>query len=644
MSIIKQPKPVTVDFETHMIRDRPLYPPVPVSVAIKWPGKRSIYYAWGHTHENNATWTEARDAVAAAYSHPDGVCFHHGKFDIDVAETHLGLAPPPWNKVEDSLFLAYLDDPHQRDLGLKTLGVRLLNQPKDEQDAVIEWLVSNQPVPGIKVSRSKQSDHYAMRYLPWAPGSLVGRYACGDVDRTAKLFDLLWKRVRDRGMLACYDRERRLMPMLLAAERWGLTVDTKRLSADLAEFTHWLNTIDHYLKRRLKNDELNLDSGEQLIDALLKAGLADRSLIGLTAGGKLASDKKTLMSAVTNKTLGGVLVYRAELKTCLRTYMGPWLDMAEATGGTIHTQFNQTQSPDGGTRTGRLSCTWFMNMPKEFEPVFRDHAPAGWDHKKHPLPRLPTALGLPTLPRCRGYIVPRKGHVFIDRDWSQQEPRILAHFDGAALLQAYLDNPWIDFHDYAKMELEKYGLFYERKPVKNTNLGLIYGMGNGKLAEKNGMSVEEASGLKQAVLRLYPGLKDMYKDMKVRARNNEPIRTWGGREYYCEPPRIVKGQLRTFDYKMVNCLIQGSGGDAAKEAIIGYHDTKPPEDHFLIPVHDQILVEVPVARLKPGMEVLKASMEVLDFSVPLLSEGDWSDRSWADLKPYDKKGKLVYHA
>jgi DNA polymerase I-like protein with 3'-5' exonuclease and polymerase domains len=633
---MKRPNPSYVDFETWAIEDRPRYPPIPTSVSICLPKGKPKCYAWGHLTNNNCTWGEARAAIVEAYAAADGVCFHHGKFDVDVAEVHFGLEPPPWDKIHDTLFLAYLDDPHQRNLGLKPLAERLLGEPPEEQDAVVEWLVTHQPVPGVKISRSKQSKTYAMKYLPWAPGDLVGTYANGDIARTKKVFELLWPKTQERGMLRAYAREQELMPLLLAAERLGVCVDVRRLRADQLLYSIWLQKIDAYLLKRLKADaEFNLDSGTQLITRLIELDLADEELVGLTANGKLASDKATFRRAVKDKSLGSLLAYRAELCTCLRTYMGPWLTMAEATGGTIHTQFNQTMSPDGGTRTGRLSCTWFMNMPKEFTPLFTEKA-------GDKLPKPPRGLeGLPSLPICRGYVVPRPGYVFVDRDYSQQEPRILAHFDGGQLLDAYTENPWIDLHDYAKMELEKFGLFYERKPVKNTNLGLIYGMGKGKLAEKNDMTVEEAGALKDAVLKLYPGLKAMYKDMKVRAASNEPIRTWGGREYYCEAPRIVEGRIRQFDYKLVNVLIQGSAADCTKEAIIRYHKVKSANEHFLLPVHDQQLCEVPKAQLHPGMERLRTSMESIEFEVKMLSEGDWSPDNWGALRPYDKKGKRL---
>ena len=642
---MKQPKPVTVDFETFGIEGRPKYPPIPVGVSIKYPGKKSKYYGWGHPTGNNCCFSEGKAAVAKAYECKDGVLFQNGKFDVDVAEVHFGLPIPEWDKIHDTMFLLFLDDPHQLELGLKPSATRLLNLPADEQDAVGNWLVEHQPVPGVKISKAKSSEHYFGRYIAYAPGDLVGTYANGDVDRTEAIFNMLWDKTSKRNMLAAYDRERKLMPILLEMERQGIAVDLNRLRSDVELYSSWMIKIDAWIVKTLKADaSINLDSGAQLVAALVAAGQADSDLMPRTPTGKVQTNKEALLLGVTDKVLLGMLKCRASLKTCVNTFMTPWLEMAEATGGTIHTNWNQIKAPSGdaniGARTGRLSATWFMNIPKEFTAIW-SHEEA--DPKKaKKLPKCPWK-DLPRLPRVRSYITPFKGEVFIDRDYSQQEPRILAHFDGGSLMDKYLADPWIDFHDYAKAELEKMGKFYDRKPVKNTNLGLIYGMGVGKLAIKNDMTVEESGELKKAILKLYPGLAQMYKDMKTRAKNKEPIHTWGGREYYCEEPKYdeKRGRFMEFDYKLVNVLIQGSAADCTKEAIIRYHAVKHKDAKIVLNVHDQITVSVPKKILKTEMEGLRKCMESVEFDVPILSEGAVSSTNWDELVDYDKKGRVL---
>lgn len=641
---MKRPTPATIDFETFGIDGRPDYPPIPVGVSIKMPNKKTQYYAFGHLNGNNCCWSDAKKAVEEAYKCKDGILFQNAKFDVDVAETWFDISIPSWDKIHDTMFLLFLHDPHQKELGLKEAAERLLDIPAEEQDAIGKWLIENQPVPGIKITAAKNSDHYFGRYINFAPGKLVGKYANGDVNRTWDLFKLLWADIKKRDMLEPYDRERKLMPILLHMERQGVQTDLKRLSNDVTLYNQWREKVDTWIIRKLKcSPDINLNSGAQLVEAMITAGIADPDKMPLTPTGRIQTNKEALLLGVSNKQFLSVMNYRTQLNTCLNTFMIPWLKVAQRSKGLIFTHWNQVKAPKGGdnagTRTGRLSSTPnFQNIPNTFKPLFKSKG----------VGKLPTKpfKDLPPLPKVRSYIIPFKGHVLIDRDYSQQEPRILGHFDGGAILEKYQENPWIDFHDSAKEELEHQGKFYDRKPVKNTNLGIIYGMGVGKLAIRNNMSVEESSALKKAILLLYPGIKDMYKEMKYRAKMNQPIRTWGGREYYCEPPKLINGRLQEFDYKMVNVLVQGSAADCTKEAIIRLWDLivyfgKVKTWKIILNVHDQITESVPKRELHKAMQVLQEAMESIEFDVPMLSEGSYSDTHWDELKDYDVKGVRV---
>lgn len=642
---MKTPKPTTIDFETKRIEGRPTYPPEPVGVSIKEWGKKPKYYGWGHPTKNNSTFKEGLAALRKAWVHKDGLIFQNGKFDIDVASQYCSLKEPAWDKIHDTMFLLFLDDPHQKELGLKPSAARLLSMPPDERDEVEEWLLKHQPVEGIKLSKSKSSEHYWGGYISYAPGDIVGKYANGDTIRTEAIFKLLYEKTVTREMLSAYQREQQLMLILLQMEREGLPVDLSRLKKDVHDYQHWLTTIDGWLIKTLKaSPDINLDSGDQLVNAMIKAGKADPDKMPRTAGGKIATNKESLLLGVTDKVLLGTLKYRTQLNTCLNTFMQPWLKTALKSNGFIFTNWNQTKQPSGdsnvGTRTGRLSSTPnFQNIPNEFKPIF---AHDERDKKKAKLLPACPLKGLPPLPQVRSYIVPHKGHVLIDRDYSQQEPRFLAHFEAGELLKSYQENPWMDVHDSAKDELAKMGKIYDRKPVKNTNLGLIYGMGKGKLALKNDMSVEEAGELKRLILELYPGLKEMYRDMKRRAKAKEPIRTWGGREYFCEEPALIKGRIWEFDYKLVNVLIQGSAADCTKEAIIRYWKVKHKDARLLLNVHDQLTVSVPKKLWKQEMEVLRKCMESMETDVQMLTEGKMSETNWHQLVEYDTKGKVIY--
>ena len=140
--------PTTIDFETQAISPRPHYPPVPVGVAIWEPGRKPEYLAWGHPTENNCTLAQAKTKLKALWGRE--LLFHNAKFDLDVAETHLGLPLPPWERVHDTLYLLFLHNPHALSLSLKPASESLLGMPPEEQDAVKAWLLAQGIIKSLK--------------------------------------------------------------------------------------------------------------------------------------------------------------------------------------------------------------------------------------------------------------------------------------------------------------------------------------------------------------------------------------------------------------------------------------------------------------------------------------------------------------
>ncbi|MBI4914030.1 MAG: hypothetical protein HY823_14965 [Acidobacteria bacterium] len=607
------PQPVVIDFETHPILPRPEYPPIPVGVALQIPGHPPKYLAFDHPAGNNSTVEAVQSELRAVWDHPDGLLFHNGKFDIDVAETHMGMPRLPWHHYHDTLFLLFLSDPHAPSFALKPSAERLLGRAPEEATELHDWLVHHRIVQkGVKGWGA---------FIAQAPGDLVGRYAVGDVERTGALFQFLMPEIIDRGMVEPYDRERELMLILLENERRGIPVDLQRLSEDVERFTRAQTELEAWILLTLGMPDLNLDAGRELLDALRRANKIDLDLLDLTPTGKHKFDKENLSRAVLDPTLKAVLGYRASLKTCLATFMTPWLRQAEATGGRIHTSWSQTRNFEkgkaAGAVTGRLSSSPnFQNIPGGFPDFF----PQG----------TPPPFALPVLPRVRRYIVPEEGHILIDRDYSQQELRILAEYAGGALFGAYASKPDLDLHELVRAQLsEMLGYRLERKPVKTVVFGLIYGMGVSRMAESGGVDIATARAIKEGVLALFPGIREINQAMRAKAERRQPLRTWGGREYHCESPVYKDGEMRTFEYKMINVLIQGSAADCTKQAILNYYRT-PHRGHLLVTVHDELLISVTKSEVTHEMNLLKLAMAGVGFDVPMISDGK-SGTNWCDM-------------
>ena len=167
----------TVDFETEAIEEDSNGAPKPVGVSIKIDNERSTYYAFGHPTNNNTTEAVAHQQLDIVRRHTKKIVFHNAKFDVAVWKQYYGFSQ--YDKVEDTLFLAFLKDPREATLSLKPLADKYLDMPPDEQTELKEWLILN-----VK----KATERNYGKYICLAPGDLVGKYAAGDTDRTYALY------------------------------------------------------------------------------------------------------------------------------------------------------------------------------------------------------------------------------------------------------------------------------------------------------------------------------------------------------------------------------------------------------------------------------------------------------------------------
>lgn len=613
------PRVITIDFETKGIERRPNYPPEPVGFAMKWPQDRNAkYYGWGHPTKNNTSYPVALKMLKTAWNSGLELLFHNGKFDYDVATTHMECKPLPWQRIHDTMFLLFLDDPHQKNLSLKPSAERILGMKPGERDEVRDWILEHKREIEAKIGHTFKPSE-AMAYICEAPGDLVGRYANGDVERTEKLFKVLYPRIVTAKMLPAYDRERELMPILLENERVGIRIDAKRLNADIERYKEEQLRAEAWLGRRLRCKGINFDSDAEVAEALANAKQVTEW--ALTPTGRRSVSKKNLTPDMfKSPEVASVLGYRNRLVTCIGTFMEPWALMAQFDDH-IRTSWNQVRNREGdngkGARTGRMSSSPnFQNIPTDWNKNDGFIQPAQF-------------LPLPTM---RGYVLPDdKTSVWGRRDYNQQELRLLGHFEDDKLLERYKANPKLDIHNFVKAEIYRItGKDFARSKVKIIDFGMIYGYGLKALAEELRSTVEEAKELKAAHRRALPGVQELDRGIKDAAREGEPIRTLGGRLYYVEPPMIIDGHQVTFEYKLLNYLIQGSAADATKQAMINYHKTKQA-GRFTVQVHDELNISVPRAQAKEEMKILERAMAAIPVDVPLLSDGK-TGKNWAVCK------------
>lgn len=630
------PAVTTIDFETKGIEARPEYPPEPVGVSIKEPGKKSRYFAWGHPEGNNCSKKDGIRALKTVWKPGNKLLFFHGKFDTDVGETHLGLPRLPALDINDAMFIMFLRDPHAKEKGLKPLAERFLGEPPDEQDEVKAWVMAHKKE--LEAKHGKFTPSEWGRHICHVPGDIVGRYACGDTDRTWGLFKDSWDYViNEHDMLEAYQREQKVMPIFLDNERIGIRVDVRALRRDVKLYEAALAKADDWLRKRLRAD-ISFDNDAQVLAALLKAKIVREDQLALTATGRFSISKKTLTPDLyKDPRVASVFGYRNRLTTCLKMFMLPWLAQAERRGdGYISTNWNQIRGEKGGTRTGRPSTSDpnFLNISKTW-----DDNDDGYEH--------PAFLHLPPLPLVRVYLLPDSGETWLHRDYNGQELRLAAHFEDGPLLQAYQENPWLDVHQHvADLILNTTSLSFARKNVKIANFRIIYGGGAPATAGGIGCSIDEAKALLNAHKRALPSLTGrggLSDQTKMIGKSGDCLYTWGGRAYYVEPPGFNKKHNRhmTYEYKLLNYLCQGSAADVTKQAMINYHEHPKRRGRFLVQVYDEMNASSGPAP-KEEMAVLRESMEDVskDLDVAMLSEGK-SGASWGAQKKF-AEGKSKY--
>lgn len=592
-------KPVTVDFETHGIELRPDYPPVPVGAAIRWPGKRSKYLAWGHPCENNTTKAKARRELRDAWRHPGGVLFHNAAFDLAVGEVHLDLPWLPWDRFEDTKLLAFLHNPYSRALKLKLLAEEHLGMPPDEQTMLRDWVVANVP-------EAKRKPKQWAAHIHRAPGSLAGRYAKGDTDRTLGLFDF-YKPTRD-AMPEAYERERRILEVLEEMSNVGFPVDPRieQIYSDAPKQRH---RVEAWLRRRLGvGRTFDLQKRDQLADAIEDAGMLDEWIETKTGKRSLAHEDFALVCQ--DKPFAAAMHQRGMMQTIENTFLRRWCDMYQQTGR-VHVGWNSVAGDDKGARTGRLSST----------PNAQNISKKGPEK---------SAVRNVVQVNLRAVVKAPRGLRLVVADYAQQEPRQAAHFAGGTIAQAYRDNPHLDFHVNTQMKMSEFGIELERDAAKTLGLALLYALGLDAMSQKmDNCGRQEASRRRKIFKKAMPEFQALDRELKTRWELGEPITTWGGRIVHCEPP----SNGRNFAYRALNYICQGSSADQMKQAMIDYNDDPKREGSLILSVHDEPVVECEAAAAKQeAKRLVRHMVNVGPFVVPFTADVGIG-QTWWGAKP-----------
>ncbi len=532
-------------------------------------------------------------SLAAFLKDPTRVKAAHDLKPILLALRHSGLelAAPLF----DTMIAAYLLNPNRRSpnleaVALEALGYRLGAEP-----------------PGKGKNRPQQLfDEDALDLSPEGPAV---RQAAEAAAVAVRALPVLKARLKEQGSLRLLeDVEMPLVPVLADIEANGFCLDVEALQALSKELERELDKIMGGITT-LAGESFNLNSPKQLAAVLFdKMGLTP---IRKTKTG-FSTDEETLTQLATQHDLPAQILNYRSLSKLKSTYVDALPALVNPDTGRLHTSLNQTVAA-----TGRLSSTEpnLQNIPVKGE------------------------YGL----RIREAFVAAPAHQLLSGDYSQIEPRILAHLSQDPRLLKVFERGE-DIHLATAVEI--FNLKPEqitrdmRRVAKTVVFGILYGISPFGLSSTLGITQQEAKRHIDTYFERYSGVKAFLDRTIEEARSRGYVTTILGRRRPI-PELAAQDQVqRSFGERMaVNSPIQGSAADLIKVAMIEVSQrlkAELPAVKMILQVHDELIFEVPQADLERTKTLVRTEMERtgsrLGLSVPLkvdLGVG----RNWREAHP-----------
>ena len=367
-------------------------------------------------------------------------------------------------------------------------------------------------------------------------------------------------------------------------EKNGFPLDGKRLEAGRTKLTQRKEDLENDLHIEL--GEINLNSRQQVIDALGKKGITVTSI-----------KDETLLEHIDNHPCFKSLYEHRKITRVIST-IDKLLGHMNPETGRVYPRYEQIGAP-----TGRFSCSIpnFQSTPKG---IFR---------------------------AC--FIAP-SGHKLVIADYSQIELRVLAEItQDERMIAAFRKGE--DLHKLTASVITGIPLEQitskERQAAKAVNFGLIYGMGAEGLRNhayrKYGasMTLEDSSKFRQRYFNFY---ERVYEWQRRTAQGNiKETRTILGRR------RIWLDESKVTEF--LNSPIQGTAADIIKEALVMLMKEIDDDDCKLVGcVHDEIILETPECLAEQAVVVLTHAMEHAGskylISIPVVVDvriaDNWSDK------------------
>lgn len=505
--------------------------------------------------------------MEALNSYTGRIVGHNIQFDSRFMIRDTGQ-PWPWERTDDTMYMAHVDNP-SRSKGLKPLTSMLVDRSAAAgQNALTHYMSDNK--------------------LDWSTIPVDNPYYWGygamDVVLTCRLAEILEPRIAP--YREAYELEMATARICSEMALRGARVDleyTRRKSAELRQFV-----ADSRQWAKDTYDIKNFTSIPQMIAFFEKEGFV---FTKTTAKGAPALDKEVL-ETIDHPAAVQLLKVRKYTKIA-STYLDNFSEFSDDDG------FVHADIWIAGTKTNRMSVTnpALQTLPKQDKIV-------------------------------RNSFVPRTSRLLISCDADQVELRLMAYFaDDQGLKDAFLSDEsfFVTVAEQALGEKIDKEVDPRYKMIKSSIYARLYGAGDEKIAHTAKVPVAKIKELNQAFDESYPGVQGVMKrvgrEMQTLIANGESpfVTSQGGRKFPVEDDKPYVG---------VNYMIQSTAAEVFKRALVDLDDAGLSQ-YMLLPVHDEILMDVPAEQAEDiAQEMGKVMRDDERFGLPLTWSADVLPGAW----------------
>jgi DNA polymerase-1 len=532
--------------------------PYPFGISLAFPYNDKVVLVWAR-HTDTKLYAQCLKLVASNVTK----VWHNSRYDLRVLKEN-NLPVGGTNHCTLTMSRIYWD--RRKNHKLQALTEFLCPQ-------LSGWEVElKRQMRNLKAKYTREG--YPEDYVTYShlPHETVEPYAMVDVFMTLMLH-LKLKPIMEQNFQSLYWRERRIITVVLNIERRGLRWNIKQAKKEISKLEPrelelkdklLLYTVPVMPKKTPSDWEVPVNYYKNVLNTLHSFGIKDNQL---KLKGKVTTEADVLnrlLKETDNERVKDYLLtlleYRAYVKT-LGTYLRPLTEIAERNKGIVYTSINPAE-----TRVGRMSSS-DPNLQNQPNLHPRRGRTAGDDNP------------------VKSCFICRRGYANYYFDYANMELVVFGCYAEEPLI---LDTYAAGGDVHGVMAAELYGKNYDeiqRNRTKDTNFGVIYGMGIGGMATAREVSRKEAERFYNMYLRTFPSIRQFQESCEYELRQYGYVEDWFGKRY-----TVPVGKA----YVAVSAIIAGTCAQAFKVGLLNLVknvEFSVDKQSILLLIHDECQIE-----------------------------------------------------